>query len=152
MTSNSLKCTFWPLCCAFSGYILPWRQPPCFRQQWRTAAALHGVQAAGVALCYGNNNGRACKAGSIHPMAPNVAQSSPRLFSCPARLSNEPSLPSPPSIHFLAFCISHTPVSVSSYVSLVLLFTCLLFFTPPVSPLNFVLSFAPQREPFTHCT
>lgn len=93
--SNCLKCTFWPLCCAFSGQILPWRQPSCFRQQRRTAAALHGVQAAGVALCYGNNNGRACKAGSIHPMAPNVAQSSPRLFSCPARLSNEPSLPPP---------------------------------------------------------
>ena len=51
-------------------------------------------QAAGVALCYGNNNGGACAAGTVHPLAPNVAQSSPRLFSGPARLSNKK--PSPP--------------------------------------------------------
>lgn len=92
--------------------------PPCFRRTWRTAAVLRGVQAASVALCYGNNNGGACAAGSVHPLAPNVAQSSPRLFSCPARLSNKPSLPSP-SIHSLAFCVSLTWASLSAHISLI---------------------------------
>lgn len=55
---------------------------------------LRRVEAAGVALCYGKNNGGACAAGSVHPLAPNVVQSSPRPFSCPARLPINP--PSPP--------------------------------------------------------
>lgn len=92
--------------------------PPCFCRTWRIAAVLRGAQAAGVALCYGNNNGGACAAGSVHPLAPSVAQSSPWLFSCPARLCNQPSLLSP-SIHPLLSCVYPTQASLSAYVSLI---------------------------------
>lgn len=94
-----------PHCCALSEYVLHWCHPPCFDRTWRIAAVLRGVQAAGVALCYGNNNGGACAAGSVHPLAPSMAQSSPWLFSCPARLSNKP----PPSP--LLLFTPATPVS-----------------------------------------
>lgn len=61
----------------------------------------------------------------------------------------------------LAYCASPTRVSVSPFSSLVFLlsitptfclWTCLLFISPLVSSLNFILSFAPQRQPFTHGT
>lgn len=67
---------------------------------------LRGAQAAGVALCYGNNNGGACVAGSVHPLAPNVAQRAHPGFSAarPGSPINPPfcSLPRPPSLqlHF----------------------------------------------------
>lgn len=51
---------------------------------------MRGAQAAGMALCYGNNNGGACVMENVHPLAPNVAQSPPLLFSCPARLPHTP--------------------------------------------------------------
>lgn len=56
---------------------------------------LRGVWAAGLVLCYGNNNGGACAEGSVHPLAPNLAQSSPRLSSY--LLTHH--------IHSLAFCL-----------------------------------------------
>lgn len=110
---------------------------------------LRGVQAASVALCYGNNNGGACAAGSVHPVAPNVAQSSPRLFSCPARLSNKPSLPSP-SIHSLAFCVSLTRASLSACVSLIFFPLHLLPLSVPIPmpPVYFSSSLSSQFHPF----
>lgn len=92
--------------------------PPCFCRTWRIAAVLRGVQAAGVALCYGNNNGGACAAGSAHPLAPSVAHSSPWLFSCPARLCNRPSLPSA-FVYRLPFCVYPNQASLSVHVSLI---------------------------------
>lgn len=91
--------------------------PPCFHQTWRTAAVLRGVEAAGMALCYGKNNGGACAAGSVHPLAPNVVQSSPRPFSYPTRLpinppsplflfTPSPSLSPPLKLHFLPTFLS----------------------------------------------
>lgn len=139
------------ICCALPEYISYQRHPLCFRRTRRTAAAvLRGVQAAGVALCYGNNNGGVCAAGSVHPLAPNVARSSPRLFSCPARLSNTPSPPlsfyslprllCPPhssfSLHFSRFLL----LSISSHCTR----------APPVyfSSQFHPFFFAPQRRPF----
>ncbi len=103
---------------SFIIHFLHWCHPPCFRRTWRTAAVLRSPQAAGVALCYGNNNGGACAAGSVHPLAPNVAQSSPRVFSCSAGLSNKPSLPSR-SIHSLAVRVSPSQAWVSPHNSLI---------------------------------
>lgn len=135
--------------------------PPCFHQTWRTAAVLRGVEAAGVALCYGKNNGGACAAGSVHPLAPNVVQSSPRPFSYPTRLpinppsplllfTPSPSLSPPLKLHFLPTFLSFSsPIHLSHFLCL---YPCLLFISPPVSPLNFSLSFAQQRQPFTHGT
>lgn len=98
---------------------------------------LRGVRAAGVALCYGNNNGGDCAAGSAHPLAPNVAQSSPRLFSCPARLSSKPPLlfthspsASPPlKLQFLPTFLSFSsPLRLSHFLCP---YPDLLFISPP---------------------
>lgn len=114
-----------------------------------------------MALCYGKNNGGACAAGSVHPLAPNVVQSSPRPFSYPTRLpinppsplflfTPSPSLSPPLKLHFLPTFLSFSsPFHLSHFLCL---YPCLLFISPPVSPLNFILSFAPQRQPFTHGT
>lgn len=78
---------------------------------------MRGAEAAGVALCYGNNNGGACAAGSVHPLAPDVAPSSPRLFSCPARLSNKPSRSTPSySLRHLHRLFPHSSFSFSHRV------------------------------------
>lgn len=126
-----------------------WSHPRCCWCTWSSVAVLRGARAAGVALCYGNNNRGACVAGSVHPLAPNTAPISPWLFSCPSMLSNKslpPSLCSH-SVHSLAPCISPSQTFPTSF-SFALLFLCL-FTSPPVSPLNFILSFAPQRRSFT---
>lgn len=81
----------------------------CFLSMWRSVTVLHGVPCGGVVHCYGNNNGGACVARSIHPLAPSMAQSSCRLFSCLASLSNKLlsfSLPPPLSIIYLGFSAS----------------------------------------------
>lgn len=100
---------------------------------------LRGAEPAGVALCYGNNNGGACAAGSARPLAPDVAPSSPRLFSRPARLSNKPSRP--PLlllIHSLAPASVSPTTSFSSSPSLPLpSYSCLLQPLLSVSGLSF---------------
>lgn len=114
---------------------------------------LRGVQAAGVALCYGNNNGGACAARSAHPLAPSVAQSSPWLFSCPARLCNRPSLPSP-FIYPLLSCDYPNQASLSVHVSLIFLssilptlslYPCLLFFFSSTLSSQFHPFFCPTK-------
>lgn len=110
---------------------------------------LRGVQAAGVALCYGNNNGGACVAGSIHPLAPNVAQRAhPGLFSCPARLSNKPSL---------LFTPSHAESQASVSSCIFLSFSTSLHLFPlsvsaAVPPAYFSPSLSSQFHPFFHPT
>lgn len=46
------------------------------------------LRTAGVALCYGNNNGRACAVGSVPSLAPNVADR-----AHPGFLAAQPSFP-----------------------------------------------------------
>lgn len=132
---------FQAFCCALTEYILHWRRPPCFRRAWRIAAVLRGVQAAGVALCCGNNNGGACATGSFHPLAPNVAPSSPRLLSCPAKLSKKKktSLVSP---------FIHSVPSVSPIFQLQLFI--IFFFSPSalLSSVYFSSSISSQFHPF----
>lgn len=78
-------------------------------------------------------------------------ESSPRLFSCPAKLSNEtPFLFTPsntavcPGFSFVCFPVSSS-LQLSHFLSLQAI-------SPSVSPLNFILSFAPQRQSFTSAT
>lgn len=62
--------------------------------------------------CWGSsgaNNGGACVAGSVHPLAPNTAESSPRPFS-------HPHTPT----HYLAFCVSLSSVPTCSCLSALL--------------------------------
>lgn len=68
---------------------------------------------------------------------------SPLLLFTPSP-SVSPSL----GLHFLPTFLSFSPLSVAPAP----LYPCLLFISPPVSLLNFILSFAPQRPPFSHGT
>lgn len=110
---------------------------------------LRRVEAAGVALCYGKNNGGACAAGSVHPLAPNVVQSSPRPFSCPARLPINP--PSPPLLFTPSPSLPPpTQASLSPYISLVFLSSTshLLSVPVPMPPVYFSSSLSSQFHPF----
>lgn len=95
--------------------------------------------------------------GAFAPWHKTWHRAHPGFSAAPARLSNKPSLPSP-SIHSLAFGVSPTqallfPTFLSSSSPLHLShFLCLLLISLRVSPLNFILSFAPQRQPFTRGT
>lgn len=95
---------------------IPVQTDPCsFRRS--SPAASGGVVGCGGALlgvqcASGDNNGGACVAGSVPPLAPNTAESSPRLFS-----------PPPTPTHYLAFCVSLSSVPTCPCLS-ALLFVC----------------------------
>lgn len=114
-----------------------WSHPSCCWRTWSSVAVLRGARAAGVALCYGNNNRGACEAGSVHPLAPNMAPISPWLFSCPAILSNKRL---PPSLCFcslprsLRLPLTNFPTSFS--------------LTPLSLPVYFSPSLSSQFHPF----
>lgn len=91
--------------------------------------------------------------GAFTPWHQTWRRAHPGFSAAPAGLSNKPALPSP-SIHSLAVCVSprsgftfclrfsrFSPLSVAP----AFLQPCLLFISPPVSPLNFILSFATTK-------
>lgn len=93
---------------------------------------LRGVHAAGVALCYGNNNGGACAAGSVRPLAPNVAQRAHQGLSAAQR----------------GFPINPPSYSLPRLLRLQLQFhpaSSLVFYSSPSLPLS--LSIAPVYSP-----
>lgn len=73
----------------------------------RTCCVLLWWSTAGGPVCQwgGGNNGGACVAGSVHPLAPNTAESSPRLFTPPS----PPPLITSPSV---SPCLQFRHVSV----------------------------------------
>lgn len=73
----------------------------------------------------------------INPPSPLILFTPSQSVSPPLKLEFLPTV-----LLFSSLCISH----------FLCLYPCLLFISPPVSPLNFILSFAPQRQPFTHGT
>lgn len=94
---------------------IPVQTDPCsFRRS--SPAASGGVVGCGGALlgvqcASGDNNGGACVAGSVPPLAPNTAESSPRLFSPPP----PPLITSPSVSPCLQF--RHVPVFLLSCLS-----------------------------------
>lgn len=103
-----------------------------------SAAVLRGVQAPGMALCCGNNNGGACVAGSAHPLAPNMAERAHPGFSA-GQLSFPitPPFLFTPSMAMSPALVSHFPTP--PHLSHCSHYFCL--FLPLVSPLSFIPSF-----------
>lgn len=115
-------------CCCAAWCLGRWLGSLLWKQQWWS-------------LCGGERSPPGTKLGTELAQAFQLPPHPPHSLA---------SLLSPPTPAFSPACLSlSSPLRLSRFPCP---YSRLLFISPPVSPLNFTLSFAPQRQPFTRGT